>query len=165
MTVDGFDLLRRHPRVGVGKFHTVVAKAARQHFCIDCEKVRTVLRNLLDNAFKYSLPESQPILLSISEIQDCVVIRIQDDGQGIPDGERASVFEPFFRIDPSRSKKTGGYGLGLSMCKRIVEAHGATIYIESNPVESTKKGRTVRPFFVRLSQVCYVRSRWQDVDT
>jgi signal transduction histidine kinase len=100
---------------------------------VDCEKLRTVLRNLLDNAFKYSLPDSQPIILSVSEIQDSVVIRVQDDGQGIPDAERASVFEPFFRIDPSRSKKTGGYGLGLSMCKRIVEAHGGTINIESNP--------------------------------
>lgn len=100
---------------------------------IDCEKIRTVLRNLLDNAFKYSMPDSQPILLSVSGIQDSVVIRIEDDGQGIPDAERASIFEPFFRIDPSRSKKTGGYGLGLSMCKRIVEAHGGTIHIESNP--------------------------------
>jgi len=100
---------------------------------VDREKLRTVLRNLLDNAFKYSLPDSQPIVLSVSEIQDCVVIRVQDDGQGIPDAERASIFEPFFRIDPSRSKKTGGYGLGLSMCKRIVEAHGGTIHIESNP--------------------------------
>lgn len=97
------------------------------------EKLRTVLRNLLDNAFKYSLPESQPVHLSVSETQDSVVIRVQDDGQGIPDGERVCVFEPFFRIDPSRSKKTGGYGLGLSMCKRIVEAHGETIHIESNP--------------------------------
>jgi len=100
---------------------------------VDCDKLRAVLRNLLDNAFKYSLADSQPIVLSVSEVEDGVVIRIQDDGQGIPDGERASVFEPFFRIDPSRSKKTGGYGLGLSMCKRIVEAHGGTIHIESNP--------------------------------
>lgn len=100
---------------------------------VDSEKLRTVLRNLLDNAFKYSMPDSQPILLSVSEIQDSVVIRVQDDGQGIPDGKSASVFEPFFRIDPSRSKKTGGYGLGLSMCKRIVEAHGGTVHIESNP--------------------------------
>jgi signal transduction histidine kinase len=99
---------------------------------VDYEKLRTVLRNLLDNAFKYSLPESHPVILSISESRDWVVIRVQDDGQGIPEGQLANIFEAFFRIDPSRSKKTGGYGLGLSMCKRIVEAHGGTIQIENN---------------------------------
>ena len=114
----------------IARPHTIFAS-------IDREKLRTVLRNLLDNAFKYSLPDSQPIILSVSEIQDWVVIRVQDDGQGIPDGERASIFEPFFRIDPSRSKKTGGYGLGLSMCKRIVEAHGGTIQLENNPVRGS----------------------------
>ena len=114
----------------IARPHTIFAS-------IDREKLRTVLRNLLDNAFKYSLPDSQPITLSVSEIQDWVVIRVQDDGQGIPDEERASIFEPFFRIDPSRSKKTGGYGLGLSMCKRIVEAHGGTIQLENNPVRGS----------------------------
>jgi two-component system sensor histidine kinase CiaH len=44
-----------------------------------------------------------------------------------------SIFEPFFRVDRSRSKKTGGYGLGLSLSKRIVEAHGGTIAAENNP--------------------------------
>ena len=55
--------------------------------------------------------------LSVSETQGWVVIRVQDDGQGIPDTQMANIFEPFFRVDPSRSKKTGGYGLGLSMCR------------------------------------------------
>ena len=105
---------------------------------VDCGKLRIVLQNLLDNAFKYSLPDSQPVILSISESPDGVVIRVEDDGQGIPDAQMANIFEPFFRIDPSRSKKTGGYGLGLSMCKRIVEAHGGTIQIEN----STGRGVT-----------------------
>jgi signal transduction histidine kinase len=99
---------------------------------VDDEKLRIVLRNLLENAFKYSLPDSQPVLLSACESPEGVVIRVQDDGQGIPEAHLANVFEPFFRIDPSRSKTTGGYGLGLSMCKRIVEAHGGTIRIENN---------------------------------
>ena len=99
---------------------------------VDDEKLRIVLRNLLDNAFKYSLPDSQPVILSVGESPNGVVIRVQDDGQGIPEAHVANIFEPFFRIDPSRSKTTGGYGLGLSMCKRIVEAHGGTIQIENN---------------------------------
>ena len=71
--------------------------------------------------------------LSVSETQGWVVIRVQDDGQGIPDTQMANIFEPFFRVDPSRSKKTGGYGLGLSMCRRIVEAHQGVIQVENNP--------------------------------
>lgn len=101
---------------------------------VDDEKLRIVLRNLLDNAFKYSLSDSQPVILSISENQDGLVIRVQDDGQGIPEALMANIFEPFFRVDLSRSKKTGGYGLGLSMCKRIIEAHGGTIQATNNAV-------------------------------
>lgn len=100
---------------------------------VDCEKLRVVLRNLLDNALKYSLPDSQPVILSVSANQDGVLIRVQDDGQGIPEAHMTNIFEPFFRIDPSRSRKTGGYGLGLSICKRIIEAHGGAIHIENNP--------------------------------
>lgn len=94
---------------------------------IDREKVRTVLRNLLENAIKYSLPDSRAIEVSAVQNGDHVVIRVTDDGPGIPERDVASLFEPFFRVDRSRSKKTGGYGLGLSISKRIVEAHGGTI--------------------------------------
>ena len=100
---------------------------------VDSEKIRGLLRNLLDNAFKYSLPDSLPVDVSAVENHQAVIIRVKDDGQGIPEAQIANIFEPFFRIDPSRSKKTGGYGLGLSICKRIAEAHGGTIQVENNP--------------------------------
>ncbi|MBI5547782.1 MAG: ATP-binding protein, partial [Deltaproteobacteria bacterium] len=58
-----------------------------------------------------------------------------DDGPGIPPQDRPNLFEPFFRVDRSRSRKTGGYGLGLSLCKRIMEAHGGGIAVEN------RKGR------------------------
>ena len=58
------------------------------------------------------------------------MICITDGGPGIPEGDVPSLFEPFFRVDRSRSKKTGGYGLGLSISKRIIEAHGGTIAVE-----------------------------------
>lgn len=97
---------------------------------IDEERVRTVLRNLVDNAAKYSLPASRPIEISATQSGDTVVIRITDDGAGIPDGDVERVFEPFFRVDRSRSKSTGGYGLGLSICKRVMAAHGGSIAVE-----------------------------------
>lgn len=97
---------------------------------VDGDKVRTVLRNLLENAVKYSLPRSGPVELSAVANANAVVIRVTDDGAGIPEGDEARIFEPFFRADRSRSKTTGGYGLGLSICKRVMEAHGGSIAVE-----------------------------------
>ena len=100
---------------------------------LDGDKIRTILRNLLENAFKYSLLDSCPVDLSAQEADGIVIVRVRDDGVGIPESQMSSIFEPFFRVDPSRSKKSGGYGLGLSICKRIAEAHGGTIEAQNNP--------------------------------
>ena len=100
---------------------------------IDGEKMRTVLRNLLENAVKYSLPDSGPVEISAHQNAETVVVRVTDDGPGIPEEDLTNLFEPFFRVDRSRSKKSGGYGLGLSICKRVLEAHGGTIAVENNP--------------------------------
>ncbi len=101
---------------------------------VDGDRIRTVHRNLLDNAFKYSLPDSGPVQISVGLDVDgeTVVVRVTDDGPGIPAADLANLFEPFFRVDRSRSKKSGGYGLGLSICKRIMEAHGGNIRAENN---------------------------------
>jgi signal transduction histidine kinase len=101
---------------------------------VDAERIRTVFRNLLENAVKYSLPESRSVEVSATQGCDAIIIRVTDDGPGIPEDDRAHLFEPFFRVDRSRSKKTAGYGLGLSIAKRIVEAHGGTIVVEHNAV-------------------------------
>jgi signal transduction histidine kinase len=100
---------------------------------VDVEGVRTVLRNLLGNAVKYARPDSRPIEVALSRDGDAVVVRVVDDGPGIPEADLGSLFEPFFRVDRSRSRKTGGYGLGLSICKRIVEGHGGRLDAANNP--------------------------------
>ena len=64
--------------------------------------------------------------------EDTVVLQVRDDGIGIPEDQIPSLFEPFFRVDRSRSKATGGYGLGLHLCKKIMEAHGGEIHIRNN---------------------------------
>jgi two-component system sensor histidine kinase BaeS len=61
------------------------------------------------------------------------VIRISDYGTGIASEDLPRIFEPFFRADPSRSRLSGGYGLGLSLCRTIVEAHGGRIEADSMP--------------------------------
>lgn len=96
---------------------------------VDAEKMRTVLRNLSDNAVKYSLPGSGPIEVRVERAAGAAVVRVTDEGAGIPDGDLARIFEPFYRVDLSRSKDTGGYGLGLSICKRVMEAHGGSITV------------------------------------
>ena len=99
---------------------------------IDTDRIKTVLKNVLENSLKYSKPENQPVEISINAEEESVVIRIQDYGAGIPEEDLPFIFEPFYRIDKSRSKDTGGYGLGMSLCKKIMEAHGGTIEIKSD---------------------------------
>jgi len=99
---------------------------------IDREKIRTVLRNLLENARKYALPDSRPVEIYVTEEAETIQVRVRDDGPGIPEADLSNLFEPFYRVDRSRSRKTGGYGLGLSICKRIMEAHGGSIAVANN---------------------------------
>lgn len=97
---------------------------------VDAEQLRTVMRNLLENAVKYSLPDSRAIRVSVARENGGAIVRVMDDGAGIPVEDAERIFEPFFRVDRSRSKESGGYGLGLSICKRVMEAHGGSIALE-----------------------------------
>ena len=111
----------------------LIAPASEMWLDIDREKIRIVLRNLLENARKFSLPDSRPIEITAEEDVGVILVRVRDDGPGIPESDLSNLFEPFYRVDRSRSRKTGGYGLGLSICKRIMEAHGGSIAVTNNP--------------------------------
>lgn len=115
----------------------VVSSAEQILIDVDADKIRTVLGNLLENAIKYSLSDSRPVEVRAATAPDGVIVRVTDDGVGIPAADADRVFEPFFRVDPSRSKRTGGYGLGLSICKRVMEAHGGTIAVEARAPRGT----------------------------
>lgn len=99
---------------------------------IDVRLVEIALRNVVENALKYSAFQSRPVELSVVQAGSAVQIRVRDHGNGIPEDERELIFEPFYRIDKSRHKDTGGYGLGLSLCRKIMQAHGGNIRVESN---------------------------------
>lgn len=105
---------------------------------LDRKRIQIVIKNLLDNACKYSKRESKPVEIFLEVVKNSVKLTVIDNGIGIPDDEIPYVFEPFYRVDRSRSKKSGGYGLGLSLCRRIIEAHGGTIAIENNPHGGTR---------------------------
>jgi signal transduction histidine kinase len=104
---------------------------------VDSEQIKTVFENVINNAIKYSRPDSGPIRIFYKSDESYAVIRIADKGVGIPQEELSQIFEPFYRVDKSRAKDTGGYGLGLSLCKTIMEAHDGKIVIQSRPEEGT----------------------------
>ncbi|HEY3451195.1 MAG TPA: HAMP domain-containing sensor histidine kinase [Myxococcales bacterium] len=105
----------------------------------DPSMLRRVVDNLLDNAAKYSEID-KPVALNATAAEGKVVVEIRDEGIGIEEKDLPNLFRPFFRTERSRSRKAGGVGLGLALAKRIVEAHGGTIAVESAP----GKGTTVR---------------------
>lgn len=94
----------------------------------DLNKMQVVFRNLIDNALKYS---SDEVAISITEQGGEVLISFKDKGIGIAPEDLKYIFEPFYRSDRSRSRKTGGFGLGLSICKKIIDAHKAEIIFSS----------------------------------
>jgi len=105
---------------------------------IDPQKARTALKNVLDNALKYSQENQKPVEVAAAREGQYFRIVIRDYGIGIPPQDLERVSEPFFRVDISRSRKTGGFGLGLSLCKAIMEAHGGEIHIESDLGQGTR---------------------------
>jgi K+-sensing histidine kinase KdpD len=95
---------------------------------VDYIQIEQVLWNLVQNAVKYSPPGS-PLGITAS-LQDALLcVSIADRGPGIPPGERARVFEPFYRPDADRNARVVGTGIGLAICKGLVEAHGGQITI------------------------------------
>jgi len=112
---------------------------------VDPEQIKTVFKNILANAIKFSTAESDPVRIMVKQEPHYTVVLIIDNGIGIEPEEISFIFEPFYRVDKSRSKDTGGYGLGLSLCKTIMEAHNGKIEVASEPGEGT----TVSLFFPR----------------
>ncbi|MFA5308920.1 MAG: ATP-binding protein [Dehalococcoidales bacterium] len=97
---------------------------------IDSHRIKQVLYNLLDNAVAHT-PQEGKITVTAREEGDTVYVSVADTGEGIPAAELALIFERFYRVDKSRARATGGRGLGLTIAKRLVEAHGGTIKVES----------------------------------
>jgi signal transduction histidine kinase len=104
---------------------------------VDRERIKTVLKNILDNAVKYSDSNSVPVKVSLKQKEAYVIVHITDSGKGIPPEDLPYIFEPFYRVDKSRARHTGGYGLGLSLCKTIMEVHQGKIEVDSSPDNGT----------------------------
>jgi heavy metal sensor kinase len=92
--------------------------------------------NIIDNAIKYNIPHGR-VDISVEKEEGFITIQIKDTGVGIPEKDLDKIFDRFYRVDKSRSKETGGSGLGLSICKEIVKLHGGRIDIKSQPWSET----------------------------
>lgn len=97
-----------------------------------------LLFNLTENAIKYNCPGGS-VRLSVTPEPEKLLIRVADTGPGIPERFQRSIFQPFFRVDKSRSREYGGVGLGLSLVWEIVKLHGGTVCVEN----SSEAGTTV----------------------
>ena len=97
-----------------------------------------LLFNLTENAIKYNRPGGS-VRLSVTPEPEKLLIRVSDTGRGIPERFQRSIFQPFFRVDKSRSREYGGVGLGLSLVWEIVKLHGGTVCVEN----SSEAGTTV----------------------
>lgn len=102
------------------------------HIYADKGRIGQVIANLLSNALKYT-DENGQISISVKNKKDFAELVVEDTGIGISKEEQARIFERFYRTDKSRTRKTGGAGIGLSISKAIVQAHGGTIHCESEP--------------------------------
>jgi len=110
----------------------------------DKEKIRQVLINLVDNAIKYGNQHGMVEGSAYRIEGKRILIEITDDGAGISEEHLPRIFERFYRTDLARSRKIGGSGLGLSICKHIIEAHEQTIHVRSKVNVGSSFGFTLQ---------------------
>jgi two-component system, OmpR family, sensor kinase len=113
------------------------------HLAADPDRLAQALRNLLRNAIEHT--ESGGLVrLEARQAAGVVAFAVDDDGPGIPAGDRARIFDRFHRVDASRSRRDGGAGLGLAIVKAVAEAHGGTVFAGDSPEGGARVGFTVR---------------------
>jgi signal transduction histidine kinase len=103
---------------------------------MDGDRIEQVVTNLVHNAIKFT-PEGGHITVSAVALVANVRVAVRDSGIGIPADKRSRLFEKFFQVDPSLRRIHGGAGLGLAICKALVEAHGGAIGVDSAPGEGS----------------------------
>ena len=102
---------------------------------IDNLRVRLLITNLVNNAIRHG--EGKPITVRVAFDSDFVHLEVEDSGEGIAEEHLSQISEPFYRVDSSRQRNTGGFGLGLYLCRLIVQAHGGELIIQSQLGEGT----------------------------
>ena len=105
---------------------------------LDRTRIRQVIANLVENALRHT-PENGRVTVRVEPLGPEVLrLAVEDNGPGIPAGQLEKIFDQFYRVDPSRSRATGGAGLGLTIVKKLVEAHGGSVRAESEPSQGAR---------------------------
>lgn len=112
--------------------HQIVSKLEKRlpTVSVDARRIRQVLDNLIDNAIKYS-EEGTEVRVEAGRVGSELRISVTDQGRGIPAEELGNVFDRMYRIEQRQTPEVGGIGLGLAICRGLVEAHGGRIWAES----------------------------------
>lgn len=111
--------------------------------CIDCKRITEVLYNLIENSMKYRSKTQGKIAVTAEYAEGYALIRVKDNGIGISPDDIPYVFDRFYRAEKSRSTSIPGSGLGLSICKYIINAHDGEIYCKSQPNRGCEIGFTL----------------------
>lgn len=122
------DQARQHIQVSYSRDITMIEEGHSFKIWADENKIKQVVYILLDNARKYS---QDSIVLMLTETMNTCSFSVTDKGIGIPSADLDKVFDRFYRVDKARTRETGGVGLGLTIAKKIVDAHGGKITIRS----------------------------------
>jgi len=128
----------------VGQQHLILYEQRKLHLEIDIQddlevmgdysQLERVIFNLLSNAYKYA-PKGSTVWLTAYAEKDYAIITIRDEGIGISEEHQSRLFHRFYRVDDARARKQGSAGLGLAICKHIVDAHSGKIWVESTEGE------------------------------
>ena len=110
--------------------YTDFSNISLEPIILDYDKIWEAIYNITDNAIKYS-PQGGFVKVGVTADDSWITVTVEDNGPGIPDGEKDHIFERFYRLDDSRARDTGGTGLGLSIAKEAVLLHGGKIGVES----------------------------------
>jgi signal transduction histidine kinase len=105
-------------------------------FSGDRLKIQRMLINIVDNALKYN-KKYGTITVSLSQVKKSAELRLSNTGPAIPHADLANIFDQFYRVDKSHSSRVDGFGLGLTIVKKIVELHDGTISASSTDVETS----------------------------
>jgi two-component system sensor histidine kinase KdpD len=129
------DLVRRaahlaHP--APGKRLVIDLPPALPQLYVDPQRIESVLRNLIENAVKYA-GDLSPITVNAQIDDKTLVVRVRDEGPGIPEEHSERIFESFYRLESGLNRPSAGAGLGLAICQGFISAHGGKIWLEPQP--------------------------------
>lgn len=126
---------------------TVALPRKPVHASVDAARITLLLKNLVSNALRYSKPEDGPVGLELVSTGKELVMTVADHGPGLSRQQAEQIGEPFYRSDPSRTRESGGTGLGLYLATLIARAHGGTLTLRNPGAQGAR-------FEVRIPLIC-----------